>query len=157
MKTVKWSTPSDSGDSGYSTIFKAGGLFHFQGGAILFALSCITTTRQGTAPPYPPSNHSLWISDEGCLNPAVLVARRIDLPLPQLILLTPPNAQECWRVAIEAAQSGLFTWILFRPSRIPDVSTSRRLQLAAERSSTRVLILAELDLPHWVLKATVIP
>ncbi|MBI3296225.1 MAG: hypothetical protein HYZ71_15985 [Deltaproteobacteria bacterium] len=154
MKTLKWSTQSDLCQS---VLSKSGGLFHFQGEAIPFALSLVTTPQRG-ASPSPSSTsggHFLWISDEGFLNPAALVARRVELPLSRLIIITPPNAKESWSCAIEAAQSGLFSYILFRPSQTCQGSTGRILQLASEKSATCVLILAPVVLPHWVLKASI--
>lgn len=152
MKTLKWDTRLKQ-SFGVAEIFKKGGLFHFQGEVTACALSCITSHVLASSPcPHP---YTLWISDEGYLNPSSLVARRIDLPLEQFILIKCAQAREAWQIAIEAAATGLFRWILLRPSQIADVPTCRKLQLVAEKSETCVCLLSAGKLPHWLLKATI--
>lgn len=125
MKTLNWSLLwSTQSNLCHSEVFNTGGLFHFQGEAIPFVLSLITTPQRLAAPSPSSGGYFLWISDEGTLNPSALVARRINAPLSRFILITPRNAKESWGCAIEAAQSGLFSWVLFRPSQPCQPSTA---------------------------------
>lgn len=120
------------------------------GSKTYFALSCVSASlhsRPG-APPF-----LLWIADEGFPYPPLL-ARYWDLPLGRFLMVQPPSPAETWKAALEAVQTGIFGWVLVRPSRGGPPLAARRLQLAAEKTACRVLLLLDAPFPHWTLKAS---
>ena len=95
----------------------------------------------------------LWVSDQGYLFPEAL-SQHLVLPLQQFVLAKVPSAADVWKVTLEGIQSGLFGWIFLRSSRGCPPAFLRKLQLHAERSHARVVILCEEKLPHWLLKTS---
>jgi hypothetical protein len=115
-----------------------------------FALSCLASWL---APhEEAPSSYSLFISDEGLLYPPAVVTQW-KIPLAHLLLVKARDAPEVWRAGLEGVQTGLFAWIFLRPSRGCEAAHLRRLQLGAERTRTRVCLLTQARLPHWMMKA----
>lgn len=96
--------------------------------------------------------YSVFISDEGFLSPEGLSQFR--LPLQNFILVKPPSPREVWRVALESIQTGLFSWILLRPSAPCIPNALRKLQLSAEKTKSRVFIFPKQKLPHWTLRVS---
>lgn len=120
-----------------------GGLFQVtspRGGATQFFLS-----RAGVFEGY-----CLWISDEAMLYPPALLCRS-SIPLSRWCFVRVEAPKEAWRVGLEATYTGLFQWILVRPSQTCSPAHLRRLQIAAERARTKILVLGNLKIPHWVL------
>jgi len=108
-------------------------------------------SRNSLCPPLPHSReirYGAWIGDQDRLNPET--ARAFDFDLEKLLLVYPPDAGEVWRVGLEAVQSGLFHWIVLRPSRASPIPQLRKLSLAAVRARARVLVICAEALPHWV-------
>jgi hypothetical protein len=96
----------------------------------------------------------LWAADEGILYPEALWAQW-RIPLSQVLLARLPSPDEVWRVSLEAVQSGIFQWVVIRPSRSCALGQLRKLQLCAERMRVRVLLLPKHKLPHWVCRASI--
>ena len=95
----------------------------------------------------------LWVSDEGYLFPETL-SRRTPFPLQHFVLAKVPSAADVWKVTLEGIQSGLFGWIFLRSSRGCPPAFLRKLQLQAERSRARVVIVCEEKLPHYLIKTS---
>jgi len=130
-------------------------LCSLQGGSrTQFAISCLNASIQAD-PPSPTSadgGHFIFISDEGSLYPPALLEGKI--PLYRILLVKTKEAIETWRAAIEAVQTGLFSWVLLRPSRGCSTGQLRKLQLLSEKSKSRVLVFPSTKLPHWMFKAS---
>jgi hypothetical protein len=77
------------------------------------------------------------------------------IPLGQLLLVKVQSPEEGWRVALETVQTVLFRWVVLRPSRSASVAQLRKLQLSAEDTGSRVLLLGKNKLPHWVCRETI--
>jgi hypothetical protein len=116
-----------------------------------FALCCLGQSLESHHgdPPL-----SLWISDDGLLYPESLY-HFWNIPLSRLLLITVENRVEVWKVVLESIQTGLFLWILIRTTSSCHPSYLRKIQLEAERSQCRVLLLGSQKIPHWILKAKV--
>jgi hypothetical protein len=127
----------------------------FQGGSTIgFALSCLTASFEiGNGKQDLPLPLSLWVSDEGSLYPPVVYEHWRAL-LSRLLIVQTGDPMEVWRVGLESIQTGLFTWIFLRPSRACHPNYLRKIQLSAERTKSRVLLLCSHKLPHWTLKAS---
>ena len=109
-----------------------------------FAIECLEKKES--------DDHYIFIADEGVLYPAA-VAHYWKIPLSRLLIVKTNKAEEVWKVGLEAIQTGLFGWSLLRPSQSCHPHHLRKLQLSAERTQSRVLILSNLKLPHWMLRA----
>lgn len=94
--------------------------------------------------------YAVFVADEGILYPTVLASG--PLPLSRWLLVKTDKPEDVWKVGLEAIQTGLFGWILLRPSRACHPHHLRKLQLSAERTRSRVLILSSLKLPHWMMR-----
>jgi len=127
-----------------------GGLaqLHSSKGAPRLAFALDLLAAHQTEPSY-----FLWVSDEGYLFPETL-SRRTAFPLQHFVLAKVPSAPEVWKVTLEGIQSGLFGWIFLRSSRGCPPAFLRKLQLQAERSKSRVVILCEEKLPHYLMKTS---
>lgn len=126
---------------------------HPGGSTTRFALSCLSSfLEKSEGDPSLSIPLSLWISDEGSLYPAGLKEQGPVL-LSRILLIQVNSPQEVWRVGLESVQTGLFDWVLLRPSRPCPLPFLRKLQLSSERMRSRVLILTRNKLPHWTLKA----
>jgi len=124
----------------------------FNGGSkTWFALTCLSTFLENHHgdPPL-----SLWISDEAYLYPETIYSRS-KIPLSRLLFVKVDVGKEAWRVTLESVQTGLFLWVLLRTQASPAPAFLRKLQLCAEKSKTRVMILSQTRLPHWTLKTSV--
>jgi hypothetical protein len=126
-----------------------------QGGSrTQFAISCLDAFLQ-VDPPSPTSaenGYFVFISDEGSLYPPALAQKKI--PLFRMLLVKTQDALSTWQASLEAIQTGLFEWIFLRPSKPCSPGYLRKLQLAAEKNHSRVLILSQEKLPHWLLKTS---
>jgi len=116
-----------------------------------FALSCLghflnTTTAD---PPL-----FLWLSNEGELYPEALY-HYWGIPLSRMLMIKAPSSEEVWRTSLDAVQTGLFTWVLVKAEQSGTPAQMRKLQLTAEKTRTKVLILCQSKLPHWTLKISV--
>ena len=116
-----------------------------------FALSCLghfLDTHTGDPP------LSLWLSNEGELYPEA-IQQYWNIPLSRMLLIRAPSTEEVWRTALDAVQTGLFAWIFLKTERSGQSAQMRKLQLAAEKTKTRILILCQARIPHWNLKASI--
>lgn len=126
---------------------------HPGGSRTHFAVSCLNAFIQAD-PPSPTSaenGYFVFISDEGSLYPPALLERKV--PLQRVLLIKTKQAIETWTAAIEAVQTGLFSWIFLRPSQACPQGQMRKLQLLAEKTKARVLVFPSQKLPHWMFKA----
>jgi len=98
--------------------------------------------------------YCFWASDEGVPYPEALWTQW-RIPLAQLVIAQVGSSEDVWQVALEAVQTGLFRWVVIRPSRICGAGQLRKLQLGAEYHGVRVLLLTKHKLPHWVCQSTV--
>lgn len=114
-----------------------------------FALSCLgySLKQQPADPPL-----SLWISHEGVLYPEPLYYYW-RIPLARFLQVSAPGPPDVWRLGLESVQTGLFEWVFLRTEQACHSTFLRKLQLAAERTETRVLILCQKNLAHWTLKS----
>jgi hypothetical protein len=142
-----------------SSFLDLGGLAHIRshpgGSKTSFALSCLGAFFDPLSPSLESATaveaYYLFIADEGFLYPGVL-AYQWKIPLSRLVLAKVPDPNEVWRVGLEAIQTGLFSWVFLRPSRACPANHLRKLQLSAERTQSRVFLLSNLKLPHWMFK-----
>lgn len=127
-------------------------IFSLKGGSrTWFALSCLGQfLRINTGDP----PLSLWISEECELYPEALYYYW-EIPLSRVLLVRPPTSMEVWKTAVDAAQTGLFAWIIVKTETSCDTTRARKLQLVAEKTKTRVLLLSHSKLPHWTLRASI--
>jgi len=112
------------------------------------ALSCL-----GFDPPLPSQPqpaYGIFISDEGLFYPHPLA--QYPSLLSQLLIVKTKESKEVWQTALEAIQTGLFSWILLRPSQTCHPHHLRKLQLGAERTRSWVLLLSDLSLPQWAFR-----
>lgn len=107
--------------------------------------------RRRIAPKQSEDGFFFWASDQGTLYPESLY-HRWGVDPHRLLLVTLPEASDVWRVGLEAVQTGLFAWAFLRPSRGTSVAHLRKLQLEAEKTGTRVLLLLEQKLPNWMCR-----
>lgn len=124
---------------------------HEGGSRTWFALTCLghflkTTTGD---PPL-----SLWISNEGELYPEAL-HHYWSVPLSRMLLVQVPTSEIVWQTLLDAVQTGLFHWVLVKTGKSGSPAQMRKLQLSAEKTKTKVLILCQSPLPHWTLKTSV--
>ncbi|MBI4404232.1 MAG: hypothetical protein HY537_08730 [Deltaproteobacteria bacterium] len=109
--------------------------------ATAYALALLSQNPQALA---------LWISDEGLLYPALLPLWNI--PLQSIVLIQAKSHSDVWKTGLEAVRSGLFDFVLLRPSRPCHAHFLRKLQIQAEHTQRNVFLLCQSQLPHWVLK-----
>lgn len=125
---------------------------HPGGSRTQFALSCLNAFVQSD-PPSPTSGTSgyyIFISEGGSLYPPALLEKKV--PLSRMLLVKTQEAKETWRAAIEAVQTGLFSWIFLKPSKGCGQGQIRKLRLLADKAKTRVLVFPSERLPHWMFK-----
>lgn len=122
---------------------------HKGGSRTCFALSCLRYSLKNSdvEPPL-----SLWISDGGILYPEPL-HYYWKIPLARFVQVSAPGPPEVWRLGLESVQTGLFEWVFLRTEQVCHPTFLRKLQLSAERTTTRVLILCQKKLAHWTLKS----
>ena len=135
---------------------KKGGMVQItspKGGSTQFAISCLEAFFRVDPPSPSSSGFFIWISDEVSLYPPALRCHS-SIPLSHWVLVKPKEAADTWRVALEAAHTGLFPWILLRPSRACSPAHLRRLQLAVERTRTKIFLLGKVKFPHWLLNVS---
>jgi hypothetical protein len=122
------------------------------------AFECLSISLKAD-PPAPTTTwdavHSyfIFISDEGTVYPPALNA--LGIPLSKVLTVKTQNSDEVWKTALEALQTGLFSFVFLRPSKICSTSDLRKLQLWAERKKAKVFVLSDHPLPHWTLKKKV--
>lgn len=142
--------PLDKSPSGGLTQIPRGG------SATREALTCLGTPQDVALadPPYPHpprSAYALWISDEGWLYTPSL-HHHWNLPLERLLLVRVREAMDVWRLALDAVPTGLFQWLILRPSKLCATGYLRKLQLTAEESRCQVIVVSGERLPHWILR-----
>ena len=118
------------------------------------AFECLTHSLQADPPAPSLASYALFISDEGSVYPPTLQAHHI--PFGQLLIIKAKDPDSVWKTSLEAMQTGLFSFVIMRPSRPCPAHYLRNLQLCAERKQVKVLILCDERLPHWTLKATLV-
>lgn len=147
-----------------SRFFDLGGLAHVfslpGGSKTEFAVSCLNSVLS----PLPPSEkkgdtlsegYFLFASDEGFFYPLPLYHHPLGKQfLSRLLIVKISEAKDVWKVGLEATQTGLFRFVFLRPSQTCQVPFLRKLQLAAERTQSRVLLLSQQEIPHWLLQAS---
>ena len=105
----------------------------------------------GTANPA----YAFFASDEGTFYPVPLydseIGRRI---LSRLLIVRLKAAEEVWKTGLEAVQTGLFQQVFLRPSRPSHPSFLSKLQIASEKTRSRIFLLSQAKLPHWVFKTS---
>lgn len=127
---------------------------HQGGSRTQFAISCLDAAIQ-VEPPSPTlgeTGYFAFISDEGSLYPPALLEKKI--PLHRMLFVKTKEALEVWRAAVEAVQTGLFSWVFLRPSRPCSTAQLRKLQLLSEKNKTKVFVFPSQKLPHWMFKAS---
>jgi len=98
-----------------------------------------------------PTEYFIFISDEGFLYPPALQGNR-PIPLSRLVLVKVKIAEDVWKVGLETIQTGIFSWIFLRPSRGCSSIHLRKMQLECEKTKSRVVVLSQSNLPHWMFK-----
>ncbi|MSP18850.1 MAG: hypothetical protein EXR74_04695 [Bdellovibrionales bacterium] len=95
-----------------------------------------------------------FISDEGSVYPPALHA--LGIPLSRVLIIKTTTPEQVWKTGLESLQTGLFSFIFLRPSKICPTAHLRKLQLSSERKKAKVFVLSDHKLPHWTLKASLI-
>ncbi len=99
-----------------------------------------------------PDTFLFWASDEGLLNAEALHERGL-ISVERLLLVKTQTPEDVWRVGQEAVETALFGGVLLKPSRLCALGPLRKLQITAERTRTRVILLTRDRVPHWLCKA----
>ena len=118
------------------------------------AFECLSVSLKAD-PPAPAlhenfSTYFIFISDEGTIYPPALNA--LGVPLTRVLSVKTNSSEEVWKTGLEALQTGLFSFVFLRPSKVCSTSTLRKLQLCSEQKKSKVFVLSDHKLPHWMFK-----
>jgi len=118
------------------------------------AFECLSVSLKAD-PPAPThldgqTPYFIFISDEGTIYPPAL--KVLGIPLSRVLTVKTETSDEVWKTALEAIQTGLFSFVFLRPSKTCPTASLRKLQLWAERKKNKVFVLSDHSLPHWTIK-----